>query len=404
MNSKKVLKKYNYPRGRILLMVLLLTGAGLPGFTQSPFNTFISNARENSKIMEAAQQLYEAELIAARMGNSPANPEIEYAHLWGNPDVIGNRNDFAVTQSFDFPTAYTSRSKLSRINQEQASYRLKTTVQEITVRARKAWIKAVYFNQRKILLDNKLKNAELIADAYQRMYDEGEANQLEINQSKVNVTALKNEMKRLELDILANEAQIKLFNSGEPVVIIDTVFPPSGIYDLDTLILHYLSGPLNLMYQGEIDRMEQSKDVIVNQKLPKLKVGYYQENILGTSLKGITAGITIPLWEDANSVKTARAELAYAETDADRFWERQELIVRQLYNQWLILKEQVIEMHDLCEQSNNEEILIKALEAGEISLTQYYYESDFYFQNQFDLLDFQKDLYLTETELLRVTY
>jgi len=61
-------------------------------------------------------------------------------------------------------------------------------------------------------------------------------------------------------------------------------------------------------------------------------------------------------------------------------------------------------MSELLESSNNEELLLKALESGEISLTQYYYESDFFFQNQFDLLDFQRDLYLVEAELLRVSY
>ena len=141
-----------------------------------------------------------------------------------------------------------------------------------------------------------------------------------------------------------------------------------------------------------------------NQKLPKLYAGYYQESILGTQLKGIRTGITIPLWENANAVKSAKAGILYAETDAVRFWEQQELQLRQMYEQWLILKKQVSDMQDLLRNSNNDELLFKALEGGEISLAQYYYETDFYFNNRFDLLDLQRDLHVLEAELLRVTY
>ncbi len=57
--------------------------------------------------------------------------------------------------------------------------------------------------------------------------------------------------------------------------------------------------------------------------------------------------ITIPLWENANSVKSAKAYVAFAETDAIRFWEQQELRIQKLYNQWKLLGAQVAEMHEL---------------------------------------------------------
>ena len=61
-------------------------------------------------------------------------------------------------------------------------------------------------------------------------------------------------------------------------------------------------------------------------------------------------------------------------------------------------------MKELLKKSYNNDLLLKALEGGEISLTQYYYESDFYFQNQFDLLELERDLYFVEAELLRASY
>lgn len=387
-----------------LLFVVAFLGCGIEVFSQSSLETLIESTRENSKQLLSAQQFYEAEVMGARTGNSPGNPEIEYAYLWGSPDQVGDRVDFAVIQSFDFPTAYSSRSKLSKINRKQARLRLSATEQDIIVKTRQAWFEAVYLNKKSRLLGKRVENASLIANAFQRMYDEGEANQLQLNQAMLKVTALTNEQDRLSINALTNNATISRLNGGNTFKIMDTIFPAPMNLVLDTLISQYQSGPQNTAFQGEVLRMEQQKDVAFNQKLPKLKAGYYQETILGTRLKGITAGITIPLWGNANAVKSAKAGFAYAQTDAIRFWEQQKLQVIQRYNEWLILNTQVEQMSELLESSNNEELLLKALESGEISLTQYYYESDFYFQNQFDLLDFQRDLYLVEAELLRTSY
>lgn len=386
----------------VFTAVILLSGTEV--FTQTSLETLLENTRKNNKSLKSAQQYYKAEVMEARTGNSPDNPVIEYAYLWGSPEQLGDRVDFAVTQSFDFPTTYSSRSKLSKINRVQANYRLKASEQEIIVNAHQAWVNAVYLNQKAGLLVRRLENAQLIDEAFQRMYDEGEANQLQLNQAKLKVTALTNELNRVEIDIIKNNANIRQINGGNDLLIGDSIFPAPKVLILDTLIRLYRSGPQNSVYQGEVIRMEQQKDVAFNQKLPKLKAGYYQETILGTRMKGITAGITIPLWENANAIKSAKAGMAFAENDALRFWEQQEIMIRQLFDQWLILSAQVSEMTELLKKANNNDLLLKALEGGEISLTQYYYESDFYFQNQFDLLELERDLYFVEAELLRASY
>jgi hypothetical protein len=387
-----------------LLMLCVFLLFHFEGKSQLSLETLISNAKENNKTLIAANRYYEAEVIQAKTGNTPENPEVEYAYLWGTPEQIGERVDFAVTQSFDFPTAYTSRSKLSKINREQANLRLQTTEQEVIVRARKAWFNAVYLNQVKLLLGQRLQNAELIAQAFQRLYDEGEANQLQLNQAQLKATALSNEMNRLKAEIVANNAEISWLNGGQAFVVADTTFPASANLVLDTLLKLYQTGPRNAAFQGEVIRMEQLKDVAFNQKLPKLKAGYYQETILGTQLKGIVAGISIPLWADAHAVKAAKAGVVFAQTDAMRFWEQQKIQLTQMFERWLMLKAQVDEMDKLLDNSNNNSLLLKALERGEISLTQYYYESDFYFQNQFELFDMKRELYLLETELMRASY
>ncbi len=76
----------------------------------------------------------------------------------------------------------------------------------------------------------------------------------------------------------------------------------------------------------------------------------------------------------------------------------------QKYEQWIYLKERVTEMEELLAVSNNEILLRQAMEAGEISLTQYFYESDFYFQNILNLFEFKKEMLMLEADLRKVYY
>ena len=132
--------------------------------------------------------------------------------------------------------------------------------------------------------------------------------------------------------------------------------------------------------------------------------GYYSESVLDTKLRGIKAGISIPLWGNARAVNTAKANLVFAESDAERYWQLKQNDLLQKFEQWVYLKERVLEMQDLLEVSNNESLLRQAMEAGEISLTQYFYESDFYFQNILNLLEFKKEMFLLEADLRKVYY
>ena len=385
-------------------LFLFLTVIIHQGFSQSSLDDLVNNALTTNKSLISANEFYNAEIIESKTGNSPDNPEVEYAYLWGDPTSVGNRIDFAITQSFDFPTAYSSRNKLSKIKRQQAGLRFSFVEQNVIINTHQLWVQAVYLNKMHSLLTKRMGNAEMIAKAFQRMFDEGETNVLKLNQAKLQLTALSNEMENIELDMIRNNSLITQINGGKEFPIFDSIFPEAMNIEMDTLINLFKSGPQNLMFQGEVERLDQQKTVVFNQKLPKLKAGYYQETILGTKLSGVRAGITIPLWENANAVKSAKANFAYAQTDAVRFWEQQEIEVRRLFEQWQRLLNQVEEMQELINNSNNDALLFKALENGEINLTQYYYEMDFYFQTKFDLIEFQRNLHLIEAELLSITY
>jgi len=386
----------------LIIIAILFAGSSL--YAQPSLDSLLSQINKSNPTLMTAQSLMDVQVLDAKTGLTPYNPEVEFSYLWGSPAELGNRTDFRVTQSFDFPTVYSSKSRLSKINQKQAELQFRATRQEILLNARQAWIMRVYLNIRKSMLTGRLAYAQIVLIGFERKLATGEANQLELNQTRMKVMALENEINHLQREFSQNYADIMNLTGDFEVVIADTIFPITRPIIFDSLLTSYRAGNVSLFYDAEIDIKAKEVNVIFNQKLPKLKAGYYSESILGVKLQGIQAGITIPLWENARAVRTAKANLAYAETDADRYWQLKQNELNQNYEQWVYLKERVAELEELLAISNNEALLRQAMEAGEISLTEYFYESDFYFQNLLNMLEFKKEMLMLDATLRKVYF
>jgi len=385
-----------------LIISMLFIASGL--MAQPSLDTLISYIETNNPTLKAAQSLLETQKLDARTGLAPSNPEVEFGYMWGNPTELGTRVDFSVMQTIDFPTAYVSRSKLSKISQTQADLQFLAGHQEILLQAHKVWISRVYLNKMESLLSGRLEYAYSVYKGFERKWQTGESDQLQLNQSRLKVSTLENEFNQLKREFSKNDADLKNLIANQLIEINDTVFPASFPIVFDSLLVQYQAGYINQIYQTEIERKDKEADVIFHQKLPKLKAGYYSESILDTKMQGVKAGITIPLWGDARAVRTAEAGLIHAEDDANMYWQYKYNELKQIYEELQFLKDRVEDLEAMLEISNDEVLLRKAMEAGEISLTEYFYESDFYFQNIKDLLEYQKEMLLLEAELRKVYF
>jgi len=371
---------------------------------QASLDRLLENVEGGNPELIRERQLLEARRLDAATGLTPSNPEVEFAYLWGRPEQLGDRIDFSVMQSFDFPTVYASKNRLSDVKKEQAGLEYETIRQGIHLKARQAWINRVYLNIVNKLLMERLAHAETVLSGFERKNETGEANQLQLNQARMKVTAIDNQVSLLNQKISMVEAELMNLTGNHSVSINDTILPDFGPMELDSLLAAYQQGYLNQVYQSEVEKRSREADVIFNEKLPKLQAGYYSESILGTKLQGIQAGISIPLWENARAVKSARARVLYAQTSAEVFWKEKQNEVRQQFIQWTYLKERVMALEEMLVDSNDEYLLRKAMEAGEVSLTEYFYESDFYFQNVLSLLEFKKEMLMLEASLKKVYY
>ena len=162
-----------------------------------------------------------------------------------------------------------------------------------------------------------------------------------------------------------------------------------------------LSPELQLRIQMQ-ELKEEEKNVISGENLPKLSAGYYSESVLDQHFKGFQVGVTVPLWENSNRIKKAKSEVVFAEAETERFTYLQNSELKQKLEQLESLKKRTDQLEDALATGNNMELLDLSLESGEISLSEYFYASGFYFRNQQLLLEHRRDLLLLEASLLKV--
>jgi outer membrane protein TolC len=104
--------------------------------------------------------------------------------------------------------------------------------------------------------------------------------------------------------------------------------------------------------------------------IPKFEVGYKQAYEVGDMFYGLAVGISLPLFKTSNEVKTAQARALSLSLQSDAANAELTAEVSQLYNEATSLNE-ALEDYTLLTEQNNRELLLKALEAGQISLLEY---------------------------------
>lgn len=96
------------------IYTFMLCCLSLPIWAQSGIDNVLKNIESNNKTLKASQQLNESQKLEAKVGNYLPNPTIELNQLWTDKNTGNNVNEFAVVQSFDFPTVYFNKKKIDK--------------------------------------------------------------------------------------------------------------------------------------------------------------------------------------------------------------------------------------------------------------------------------------------------
>ena len=365
--------------------------------------SLLEQIERNNSVLATLRKQAEADKIANKTGIYPENPEVEYHYLWGSPDAGGNRVDFSAVQRFDFPTSYYYKKRVSESRNRQVDLKYLLERKEVLLEAQKLSVRLIYQNALSKELENRLQRAQQMADAYRLRLDKGDASVLDLNKTKVNLLNTKKEYETSLAEGNFLSAELTRLNGGIPVDYPVSEFseiPVPNSFDAwyeaqkeKNLDLQYLAKETGL--SRETEKLQRSLN------LPKISAGYMSEKVLTERFQGITLGISLPLWENKNTVRQTKARtMAYREAENNaqmRFRNESEA----LYRKALHLKEILSDYRENALSDNTPALLKTALDAGEISLIEYFVEAAIYYEVINNRLETERELHLAVAELMQ---
>jgi outer membrane protein TolC len=371
-------------------------------FSQST-NGIIAEVENNNTTLAALRKKTDAERIGNRTGLALKNPELEFNYLWGNPEAIGKRSDISIMQSFDFPTAYAYRNQISELRNIQVELEFESQRREILLRARQLCNSIIYHNAMQAELGRRVENARRLSDSYEAKFKAGEAGIIDVNKARVN---LLNVRKDAESNMIKRQtllAELVSLNGGKPVDLTDTVYPLEA---LPADFEEWYAGaeqnnPLLQWLKQEVSVNRKDEQLSLAMSLPRFQAGYMSEKVVGEQYQGISFGIAIPLMENRNQVKYAKARtvaVQSAESDARlRFYND----LKALHARAVSLRKSIDDYRQNLQVYSSTSLLQKALDQGELSLAEFLYEQTFYYESFNKLTATEKELYDAVAELNR---
>ena len=385
------------------IYTVMLCCLSLPIWAQYGIDNVLKNIESNNKTLKASQQLNESQKLEAKVGNYLPNPTVELNQLWTDKNTENNVNEFAVVQSFDFPTVYFNKKKLTKTKANASDYLYATTRQQILLKAQLVCHEIIYLRQQQHLLNNRQKNAALLAALYKQRYDNGDANQLEYNKIVLAKINADNASRRNQAALKAQLEQLQALNGGVEINFSDTRF--SNLPTLPAfaeLENEYINNDPNLKnLSTTAESAQQSIKVSRSLSLPKFDIGYRHNGGSGEKMNGFRIGMSIPLWENRNTVKQAKAQAEYT---AFNFEDNKQIVkatLQDLYLQAEALYVSCSEYAQTLSLQRNENILNKALEAGQISMIEYFVEISLLYDSIQNYLDVEKEYHNIVAQLMQ---
>lgn len=385
-------------------IILALASASLSLYGQTSVDQVLQSIEANNKELQANAQLTAARKLEARLDNNLPDPSVTYAHQYGNKEGLGIQGELVASQSFDFPSVYVQKNKLTKtkavgLDRQQAEFR-----QQVLLQAQEICLDLVLLNQQKGLLDVRRQNAEQLSALYATRLQTGDANILETNKIDLELLNARNEARMNEAARVVKLQELATLNGGLAISFTDTVYGIlKEILSFDELKADAMSSNVQLLtLQSEKAAALRQISVSKSKGLPGLELGYRLNTAAGGErFNGFLVGVSIPLFSNRNNVKQAKAQTRYTEMQLESTTTTVEQELQQFYTQSLALKSSLDEYSQVLKAQNSLALLNKAIQAGQISMIEYFVDVTTYYQTMQNYMQIQNEYQKVMARLYR---
>lgn len=386
-----------------LLIVCLAVAMSVPGFAQENAGTVLSQIEKNNTALQALRKRTEADQYGYKAERALDAPEVGFDYLWSSPADVGTRKDISVTQSIDVAALAGARGKLADSRTELSDIQYNIERQKILLEAKQLYIRIVYCNAVNAELSSRIARSEQIEAAYRDMQARGETDMIEVNKAHLAYLSQKNALSRNMVERESLLSELQGLNGGEPVEVNASVISTDEVLPAD-FGAWYAEASQQI---PELAYMKKNVDVNAAEaraakmaNYPSLTAGYMAELVKGSNFRGLTLGLSIPIWSVRSKVRQANASC-----EAAKLEERD--AVTKTYNSFKALYDRAKGLQEIsAELSSSLAVSTEAmaltehkLKAGDISLIDNIMELSLYYSLAEEVLATSCDYALALAEL-----
>lgn len=348
---------------------------------QSEVEEVLNVVVRNSARLKAAAERLDYEKYVNASEKILEDPEFGFNYLWGQGDEGGIRRDFSVSQSFDLPTLAGVKRGFAGSLDKMALIQYEAEKVEVLSEARGLCSDIVYYNVLVAALEEWQKDMQTLYDATVRRSELGDAAVLDLAKARLQLSTVRSRLTRARSERLSCLTQLRTLADSSSLEFTAVEYPGTDMMpEFDSWYSAVMERDPELRYaSSDMDSKKLQLKIDKMSWVPKLNVGYMAELGPAEKYRGMTFGLSIPIWSNANKVRSSAAAVRYAEAQREVTEQAARNRLVKSWEEASRLREVACESRAALDEADPREALSKSLSSGAISVLDYILELGMYY-------------------------
>ena len=373
----------------ILTIILIMCASTI--FAQCAYQNVLDTIEVNSTVLAAHQKHNLADRAENNAYALVENPEIEAGYKFGTE---GDKVEFGLSQTLEFPTVYSNQNKIIKMTDELIASQYEIERMNVLTEVQNICTELIFCKTKINLYKQTYDNAVTIADAYQKMMELGECNILDYNKSKMNLANAKNNYDLEMIHYNNLMANLKTMNGGKDI---DFQYEDYALVVLPENFDEWYSdveqsNPVFEQMRQQIAIDQQNVKLKKNEWIPSINIGYGAEIGKDEREHGPSIGLSLPLWHNKGSVKSAKMKAEATEMLMTNEKAVTYNYLSSLFAKAKSLQENIGTLATSLKDFDSQALLLKAFEQGEMNLIDYVMEVEYYQNAMLELYSSQYEM------------
>lgn len=365
------MNKINYRYIAYLCCVLLTPP--LQGLTIHEALSAIASNNTELHAIEAGNAARELQL---RSENTLPATSVEYSPFFRSGVSGVASSELIVSQEFDFPTLYKTRSNQASLERNVLDNEAGTRRKEILTEAQSYLLELVLLKEERGIIDARMNDTKALLLAYEQRLNAGAVTKLEYNKVLLESQDLQRELLDIENQTISISNILKGLNGNKELDLTDLKYSQSaGTLEVPDNSSIMISDDQSVKaIKSEIEAARNEMKLSKSGWLPAFTIGYRRNTEEKLASNGFLIGASLPLFSNSSKIKASQSRLNAGQIAYENVISQARARIAENTDR-LRIQQQILATYDYELMSETLELYRKSLDGGQITVTDYYIET-----------------------------